>query len=194
MLMSGLTPFPREHWPQLAKAIERQRYTHPLIAGCQLRGPLKHYWGLSSRYTGDDNPYSLFLALGIPFEVVEEPQDGWTFLSQADALDWRRRGLAPSDAQLVFRPGDCTPFKNGLAVEETLTALFEFKHSLILHLTDVPYIREDVPVVLAWYPDVRRVLVWNLSETLQRLTLRLNDWDKVLEIGPLDVEVVFLSR
>jgi hypothetical protein len=72
MFMSGLTPFPREHWQTLAPAMKQHAELHLKIAGHRPRGPFKHYWGEASRYVGDDNPFSLFLALGVPFEVTDE--------------------------------------------------------------------------------------------------------------------------
>ena len=198
MLMSGLTPFPPQHWPSLVGAIARSRRLHPRIAGCPPRGPLKHYWGLASRYCGDDNPYSLFLALGIPFEVVEEPPDGaqaaWCFLSQADARELGARGGLSPAAGLVYRPADSAPFAHGLALEESFPALFEFKHQCIARLQDVPYIAEDLPAVCAWYPQVQRVLVWNLSEAPQTLTLRLNGWAQPVQLDGLEAEVIDLPR
>jgi hypothetical protein len=192
MFMSGLSPFPREHWSTLTGAIQRQRRLHPLIAGNQPRGPFKHFWGQASRYTGDDNPFSLFLALGIPFEVVEEPGEGWTFLSQADARDMQARGEVHPGAQSVYRPGDCPAFASGLAVEETLAALYEFKHQVLPFLKDIPYISEDAPAVCAWYPDAQRVLVWNLDNAPRELTLRLNDWAQIIRLDGLGVESVQL--
>jgi hypothetical protein len=152
MFMSGLTPFPNQHWSTLAGAIQRQRELHPLVAGHKQYGPFKHFWGLASRTTGDDNPYSLFLALGIPFEVVEEPQAGWNFLSKADAQEM-------NGTRFVFRPGDCSPFENSLAVEESLAELFKLKSQVVPQLINTPYIAEDVPAVCAWYPEARRALV-----------------------------------
>jgi hypothetical protein len=190
MFMSGLSPFPREHWATLSGAIQRQRRLGPLTAGCQPRGPFKHVWGLPSRYTGDDDPFSLFLALGVPFEVVEEPQAGWNFLSKADA---RVPAETVPGVIRVTRPGDCPPLAGGLAVAETLPALFELKHQLIPQLQDVPYILEDLPAVCAWYPEAKRVLVWNLSETPQALTLRLNDWVQPIRLDGLGVGAVDLA-
>ena len=87
MYMSGLTAFPREHWQTLGPAMKRHAELHPRIAGHVPHGPLKHFWGEASRCVGDDNPFSLFLALGVPFEVTSQPAaDGFTFLSDADAL------------------------------------------------------------------------------------------------------------
>ncbi len=86
MYMSGLTAFPREHWHVLGLAMRRHAGLHRRVAGHVARGPLKHFWGEASRYVSDDNPYSLFLALGVPFEVTSElASDGFTFLSDADA-------------------------------------------------------------------------------------------------------------
>jgi len=198
LLMSGLSPFPRGHWPALAEAMRRSQSLHPLVAGRKAAGPLKHYWGKASRYTGDDRPYSLFLALGVPFEVVDEPQPGWNFLSQADALNLRARGPFDPQTHLVYRPGDCAAFAAGTAVEETLPALFALKRQVVAQLEDVPYVAEDVPAICAWYPEVRRALIWNLSERAQTLTLRLNaragspGWAQGLQLQSLDAQVLQL--
>ena len=86
MFMSGLTAFPRDHWRTLAPAMKRHARLHETLAGHTPRGPLKHFWGEASRYVGDDNAFSLFLALGVPFEVTGTPAaNGFTFLSDADA-------------------------------------------------------------------------------------------------------------
>ena len=86
MFMSGVTPFPKAHWATLASVDETQAGYHRVLAGHKLRGPFKHYWGEASRLCGDDRPFSLFMAAGIPFEVSDNPaRDGWTFLSDADA-------------------------------------------------------------------------------------------------------------
>ena len=98
MYMSGITAFPREHWQTLGPAMKRHAELHPRIAGHVPRGPLKHFWGEASRYVGDDNPFSLFLALGVPFEVTGQPAaDGFTFLSDADAWPAGRSPLARHD-------------------------------------------------------------------------------------------------
>ena len=102
--------FPKEHWPPLAPAIKHHAKLHPVIAGHAPRGPLKHFWGEASRYVGDDNPYSLFLASGIPFEVTREPaSDGFTFLSDADAQT--ADGMQSTGTTLVGRPQSGLPDK-----------------------------------------------------------------------------------
>ena len=87
MFMSGLTALPPRPLATLAPAMKRHARLHEKLAGHTPRGPLKHFWGEASRYVGDDNALSLFLALGVPFEVTGTPAaDGFTFLSDADAL------------------------------------------------------------------------------------------------------------
>ena len=77
--------------------MQRQAGFHQQLAGHRPRGPFKHYWGEASRYTGDDRPFSLFLAAGVPFEVTDRPaREGWTFLSDADAA-------AAAEGKLVSR-------------------------------------------------------------------------------------------
>jgi hypothetical protein len=103
MYMSGLTAFPRAHWQTLGPAMKRHAELHRRIAGHVPRGPLKHFWGEASRCVGNDDPYSLFLALGIPFEATGEPvADGFTFLSDADAR--KINGLRSPGTIFVARP------------------------------------------------------------------------------------------
>ena len=54
-----------------------------------------------SRLAGGDWPYSLFLGIGVPFEVTPQPvADGWTFLSDHDA---RALAALPDPATLKIR-------------------------------------------------------------------------------------------
>jgi len=155
MMMSGLTPFPLDHWQVLGPAMKNQAALHAQVAGHKPTGPFKHYWGEHSRYVGDDKPYSLFLAAGVPFEVCDAPPtSGWTFLSDAD-------GAAPATERITRRR---TP--------ETLADLFAFKRRILTRLGNAPYIEEDEPVVCSWLPTARRVLVWNLSQSRRTLTVR----------------------
>ncbi len=86
MFMSGATPFPIEHWTTLGPAMRRQAALHEKLGGHTMRGPFKHFWGEAGRYVSDDNPYSLFLAAGVPFEVCDAlPSEGYVFLANADA-------------------------------------------------------------------------------------------------------------
>jgi hypothetical protein len=166
---------------------------HQKIAGQPLKGPFKHYWGESSRMISTDKPYSLFLAIGIPFEVTNVPaSDGWTFLSDTDAVDVATGKLKTNGTSFLYG-GSSNKNLNGLRfVPETLQDLFAFKHELIPRLIDIPYVEDEKPVICAWYPGVKTVLLWNLSETKESLIVRLNNKKYPVEIGGLDAELVKL--
>lgn len=175
MFMSGLTPFPRAHWSVLAPAMRAQAALHAEFAGLRPAGPFRHYWGEASRYVGDDRPYSLFLAAGVPFSVCDAaPETGWAFLSDADAgAAWRAGARAVSRRT---RP-------------ETLRDLFALKREIRgeLETAGTPYVVEDQPAVLAWYPEARVALVWNLAEQAVRLTVRMRGRDVAVTAGPLEL-------
>ncbi|MBI2422705.1 MAG: hypothetical protein HYV27_07735 [Candidatus Hydrogenedentes bacterium] len=176
MFMSGLTPFPKSHWDVLGPAMARQSEIHGALAGRVPRGPLKHYWGEAARYVGDDNPYSLFLAMGVPFEVVDAiPSVGWTFLCDADVP--QARGLGST---LIARPEARTGWARGVA--ETLEGLYALKREIVPTLEGVPYVAEDRPVVCAWYPESRRVLLWNLGPQQEAFTVRQDGRDLAVTV------------
>lgn len=187
MFMSGLTPFPKTHWETLAPAMKRQAEQHAVLAGHVPRGPFKHFWGEFGRKVGDDNPFSLFLAAGIPFEVVDKlPQEGWVFFGDHDA-----RCLPASGGATYFaRPESGFKEESVRALPETLDALFNLKHEIASSLMEVPYVEDDKPVVCAWYPTARAVLLWNLSNKSERFTLRIAQERRTVEVNPLDTELV----
>lgn len=179
MMMSGLTPFPMSHWEVLAPAMRRQAALHAEIAGHAPRGPFKHFWGEHSRYVGDDKPYSLFLAAGVPFEVCDRlPSDGWSFLSDADAGAQHR---SPG-TELVTRRD--TP--------ETLEDLFALKRRILPRLGDVPYVEEEQPAVCCWFPTVNRVFLWNLSDEARTLSLRSGNRRVPVRAGALELVSIAL--
>jgi hypothetical protein len=188
MYMSGLTAFPREHWRTLAPAMRRHAKLHATLAGHTPRGPLKHFWGEASRYVGDDNPFSLFLALGVPFEVTDTPAtDGFTFLSDADARTVERLGAAGT--RFVARP------QSGLSgsirqTPESLAELLALKRDLTPQLQRVPYVEGETPVVCVWYPTARAVLLWNLTEQPQEFALRHGGSRRSVRIDGLDVALI----
>lgn len=190
MYMSGVTAFPRTHWDTLVPAMRRQAEQHAKLAGHRPRGPWKHYWGEASRYVGDDQPYSLFLACGVPFEVTDAPaSDGWTFLSEADACMVAAGKLRSAGTVLVTGPK--SPASDQLrAVPETLADLWALKREVVPTLGRTPYVEEDVAVVCAWYPTARAVLLWNLTEERQELTLRIGDERRKVVVAPLDSTLV----
>jgi hypothetical protein len=172
MMMSGLTPFPRSHWDTLAPAMRKQAALHAGVAGHTPRGPFKHWWGEAARYVGDDKPYSLFLASGVPFEVCDAPpRQGWAFLSDADADSFRSTAVA------VTRK----------TVPETLADLYALKRQMRKTLRDVPFVEDEKPVVCSWLPTARRVLLWNLSERRETFSLVYRDKRREVAAGALEL-------
>ncbi len=185
MFMSGLTPFPRAHWTPLGPAMREQARLHELVAGHRPRGPFKHVWGEAQRYVGDDQPFSLWLAAGVPFEVVAEPtRDGWNFLSDFDAREVSQAKSGFS-GQLVCRAQPAASGQRLEVVPETLDALFAFKRRIRASLANVPVVEEETPVVCAWYPSAKRVLLWNLLPAPRRVTVSFRGRQRATELGPL---------
>lgn len=186
MYMSGLSPIPETHWDTLAPAMREQARLHDAVAGHVPKGPLKHYWGEAARYVGDDKPFSLFLALGIPFEVCDEvPEEGWTFLCDADAQHLSARDLPADPARIVCRPG------HGLReVPEELADLWPLKHEILKAGLTVPHVVDEKPVVCAWYPDAATVILWNLSTTPERVRLRWDGEDREVALAGLGTALV----
>ncbi len=191
MFMSGLTPFPRAHWDTLGPAMRAQAALHRALAGHRLAGPLKHYWGEASRYAGDDQPFSLFLASGIPFEVTDAPaRDGWTFLSDADARQVAAGRLESRGARFLCRAGGAPRPDKMRALEESLPAIMAFKAALTPQLKRVPYVAQSDPAVCAWYPGARAVLLWNPKAEKSHFTLRLGKRSLEFPMEALEAKLV----
>ena len=193
MMMSGLEPFPFTHWEMLAPAMKKAAAIHQKIAGQKLQGPFKHFWGESSRMVGNDKPFSLFLASGIPFEVTEKPSSGgWTFLSDFDASDVESGKLKSMGTTFLHGSNPEKKFNKVRFVAENPQEIFAFKQEIISQLKGVPYVEEDKPVVCAWYPESKTVLLWNLTETKETFTVKISDLVRHIEIDGLDTELVHL--
>jgi len=163
MFMSGITPFPKTHWATLGAAMRRQAEFHGPLAGHRMSGPFKHYWGEASRFTGDDRPFSLFLAAGVPWEVTDLPaREGWTFLSDADAAAAAEGKLVSSGTRLVCRSTAGSVSGSLEPCEESLAALFALKRRIRSTLLKAPFVENEEPAVLAWYPSARAALLWNV--------------------------------
>lgn len=179
MFMSGIRHFPITHWDRLREAIRKQIRFHLELAGHRLKGPLKHFWGEPSRFISDDNPYSLFLALGIPFEVTNQiSEDGWTFVSDYD-VDCIPTGY---ERHCITR----IPHPRSRQVIENFDDLLKLKHEILPLIKNTPHIIEDIPVICAWYPTVRKVLLWNVTEERRELTLSRNDKTMRVTLESLD--------
>ncbi len=186
LFMSGLTPFPMNRWDVLAPAMRRAARLHGEVAGARPHGPFKHFWGKAQRRVGDDQPFSLWLAVGVPFEVVDEPsREGWTFLSDYDARQLTSSGRW-QDCRLVCRTSAATHPDNARLLSESLPELFAFKRQLRAQLRDAPCVEEDVPAVCAWYPKLQRVVVWNLADQPVRLTVVYRDRRCPLDLPALE--------
>ncbi len=193
MMMSGLEPFPFTHWSLLAPAMKKAASMHKIIAGQQPKGPFKHYWGESSRMVGDDKPFSLFLASGIPFEVTDTPaKDGWTFLSDFDFKDVVSKKLESKGTTFINRLKSGTQSPGQRFVAENLGDLFALKEEIIPLLHGIPYVIEEKPVVCAWYPKIKTVLLWNLSESKESFTVKFKSKNHTVHIAGLDAEIVQL--
>jgi len=194
MFMSGITPFPQTHWDTLAPAMKRNAEIHARIAGHTPRGPFKHYWGEHSRSVGDDNPNSLFLASGVPFEVTDTlAKDGYTFLSDADARAAASGAVRSPGTECIIRSEAALLWEGVRTIPDSLEAMFALKHELLPGMKDIPYVEEDKPVVCAWYSEARAVLLWNLSGQRESLTVRCGGTIRKAEVGPLGCELVGLE-
>ena len=194
MFMSGMTPFPIEYWETLGPAMRRQAEIHRKIAGAPLCGPFKHIWGEASRYVSDDRPFSLFLASGVPFSVSENlAADGWNFLSDFDAREWSQSDATRTvdkGGRLIIREGAKRPCQQAEVIKESLPEMFKLKHRLVADGYKGPYVKDDKPVVCAWYPSARAVLLWNLSKQTETFGLETGEGVVSAKIGPLDSELI----
>ena len=193
MFMSGLQPFPVEYWKTLAPAMKKSARIHEEIAGLKPEGPFKHYWGWDSRLVGKDQPFSLFLASGIPFEVIDElTSDGWIFLSNEDAKSVVEGRVVAQNNNLVVRKESELVGDNFIQLEETMADIFAFKKRLIPSLRNIPYIDGDIPAVFSWYPGAGKALLWNVNEVKQSYKIILNE--RVLQEVSIDgLDVALLS-
>ncbi len=191
MFMSGATPFPRSHWETLAPAMKTQAMLHARLAGHKPRGPFKHFWGERSRWVGEDKPFSLFLASGVPFEVTDKPaRDGWTFLSDSDAHAVADGELVSAGTKFIHHPLERVKVPEMEALEESLETLFTFKSRIAPELEGVPHVLENEPVVCAWYPTARAVLLWNLSEQPKTLTVKYRSVCREVSVPALGAGLV----
>jgi hypothetical protein len=123
--------------------------------------------------------------------VTAEPAaDGWTFLSDFDAVAVAEGRLTSKGTCFVHRPVSGQRLDGGRAVAESPEDLFALKAAILPELDAVPYVEQDTPVVCAWYPSARAILLWNLSEEKRDVTVKCGSqrWNVVL--APLDAELL----
>ena len=192
MFMSGIQPFPIEHWKALAPAMKKSARIHEEIAGLKPVGPFKHFWGWDSRLVGKDKPFSLFLASGIPFEVIDDvTQEGWIFLSNEDAKSVVEGRLAAKSNNLVVRKEAGIQGQEFIELNETPDDMFAFKKRIIPKLNNTPYVEGDTPVIFSWYPVKGKAILWNVNEERQHFIIKRGD--KIVQsisVEGLDVALV----
>lgn len=182
-----MCPIPAEYWSIIAPRMHKEARYHQRILGKKGKGPFKHYWGSADRFMAGYNAYSLFLALGVPFEVCEDiPQDGWTFLGDASARSMERGSLLSPGSQCIARSQSGSG--RFTRIPETFKDLFQFRRTLLsdFQKQDIPYIEEETPIVLGWYPENRTVLLWNIEAIPKKIRLRKGDRTFDLSMAPLD--------
>ena len=173
MFMSGIQPFPVEHWKTLAPAMKKSAQIHEEIAGLKPVGPFKHFWGWDSRLVGKDKPFSLFLASGIPFEVIDDvTKDGWIFLSNEDAKSVVEGRLTAKSNNLVVRKEAGIQGQEFIELDETSEDIFAFKKRIIPTLNNIPYVEGEIPVIFSWYPVEGKALLWNVNEERQNYIIK----------------------
>lgn len=192
MFMSGLKTFPIAHWKTLAPAMKKSAELHQEIAGLKPKGPFKHYWGWGSRLVGEDKPFSLFLASGIPFEIIEEPtEDGWLFLSNEDANYFAKGSEKPKNNNLIVRKESEVTGDAFIEMNETLDDIFAFKKQIIPSLVNIPYVSGNAPVVFSWYPSVNKAILWNVNKEHRTFQIEINEKViKKISLNGLDVVLI----
>jgi hypothetical protein len=192
MFMSGLNPIPSNYWETLSPAMQKSTQLHEAIAGHKLSGPFKHFWGWDNRLVGTDNPFSLFLASGIPFEVTEDiTPEGWIFLSDEDARAVAEGRLNAKEKNLVIRKEAKVSGSHFIPMDESMSDLMKFKNKIIPKLNDTPYVGGEIPAVFAWYPTARKALLWNVTEKMQSYQIKRADLVlQTVSVDGLDVKLI----
>jgi hypothetical protein len=192
MFMSGLQHFPVEHWKTLAPAMKKSAHIHEEIAGLKPVGPFKHFWGWDSRLVGHDKPFSLFLASGIPFEVIDDvTKDGWIFLSNEDAKSVVEGRVTAKSNNFVVRKEAGIQGDEFIELDESLNDIFALKKRIIPTLNNIPYVEGETPVIFSWYPVGGKALLWNVNEERQNYVIKRGE--KIVQsvvVEGLDVSLI----
>jgi hypothetical protein len=192
MFMSGLQHFPVEHWKTLAPAMKKSAQIHEEIAGLKPVGPFKHFWGWDSRLVGHDKPFSLFLASGIPFEVIDDvTKDGWIFLSNEDAKSVVEGRVTAKSNNFVVRKEAGIQGDEFIELDESLNDIFALKKRIIPTLNNIPYVEGETPVIFSWYPVGGKALLWNVNEERQNYVIKRGE--KIVQsvvVEGLDVSLI----
>ncbi|MBR5626638.1 MAG: hypothetical protein IKW74_03330, partial [Thermoguttaceae bacterium] len=186
-----MCPIPASYWSLIAPRMKREAEYHSHILTQKAKGPFKHFWGIADRYMYSYDAYSLFLAIGVPFEVCDElPSDGWSFLGDASAAEMERGELTSPGTRCIARSDSATG--RFTKVEETFDELFKFRRTLLeeFRSKEIPYIEEETPVVLGWYPDAHAMLLWNVEKTDKTVHVRQGNQTVAVPLASLDSAMV----
>jgi hypothetical protein len=116
------------------------------------------------------------------------------FLADSDARRIATRQIKKTGtATLVYRPDAQVQIERGRAVAESTAELASLKQVILRQTGGYPYVEEDEPVVCAWYPTAGAVLLWNLAERPQTVTLNLtkiNRGRQTVALPPLGTALV----
>ncbi len=178
---------PAHYWSFFAPRMKKEAQYHEILAGKQPVGPFKHYWGKAGRYLAGYNAYSLFLALGVPFEVTDTlSENGWTFLGDHDANSVERGEITSPGTRCVARGRSASD--RFTQVDETFESLFAFRKTVLptLQKERIPYVEEETPVICGWYPDANAMLLWNVENTPKTIHVRYGETSTPVELPALE--------
>jgi hypothetical protein len=68
--------------------------------------------------------------------------------------------------------------------------LLAWKQQILPQLAGTPYVEGEAPVVCGWYPTARAVVLWNLGEGPQDLTLRCGETRRTVHVDGLGTALV----
>ncbi|MGN1064041.1 MAG: hypothetical protein ACI4QC_01405 [Thermoguttaceae bacterium] len=186
-----MCPIPASYWKLITPRMKKEKEYHSRIYGAKAKGPFKHFWGMADRYMASYDAYSLFLACGVPFEVCDElPGDGFAFLGDASAREMERGELTSPGAMCVARFESVN--NRFAAVPETFEEIFKFRKTLLPKFKSegIPYVEEETPVVLGWYPDAKAAYLWNVDNADKVVTLRKGERTVAVNLKALDSAMV----
>ena len=177
--------FPKDHWPSLAPAIQHHAKLHPVIAGHTPRGPSNISGAKRAAMSATTTP----TACSWPWEFPSRSRASRpSMASPSSPMPTPRRPTVCHRPAQHWWDGRKSGLSNRVrAIPESWPELFTWKRELLPQLDKTPYIEGETPVVCAWYPTARTVLLWNLSQQRQDLTLRHGDVHRPVSVNGLDV-------
>ena len=122
--------------------------------------------------------------------TAEPARNGWTFLSDFDARAASSGNIRSNGTSFVVRPESATQPEGTPALSESLSELFALKRKLMPLLDNVPLVEEEKPVVCAWHPTARAVLLWNLAERHETFTIKFKETRRPVAVDGLDIKLV----